>query len=350
MGSSSSSTVNQKYDTTIVNKSDINVLNENINNFVANTVVNQASDCSASISQLQTIDLSGMDVEGDLEIGEVSQSQKSNITFDCVQVSKFQNNIASGVLSEFSNAMKNSYTAETLDKLEAVAKSEGSGGFGTTGKVSSNSKVNVDYQYTNITDTRKNLQNVVKNAITNNMSMNDTQSCVAKVAAAQKFTLADSKVRGSVRIGAIKQDQASTLMAKCMQEKGNANKITNSVASALGVKIDETNSVKKITEISSSASSTAKNSGFFQSIGEGIGSIFSGLFGGLFGGLGGPISISSSVCCCIIIMIVAIFFASGGVDDIAAQASGEDDGGFGMGGGFLNKMTNSHKVRMNNLR
>lgn len=342
MGSSSSSTINQKYDTTIVNRSDINILNENVNNFVANTVVNQASECSASISQLQTIDLSGMDIGGDLEIGEVSQSQKSNITFDCVQVSKFQNDIANGVLAEFSNAMKNSYSAETLDKLEAAAETSASSGFGATGGVSADSTVNVDYKYTNITDTRKNLQNVVKNAITNNMSMNDTQSCVSKVAASQKFTLADTKVKGTVRIGAIKQDQASTMMAKCMQEKGNANKITNSVAAALGVKIDETNSVKKSTEISSSAKSTAKNSGLFQSIGEGIGSMFSGIFGGLFGGMAGPISICSLVCCCVIILIVAIFFASGGADDIIAQAS--DGAGDDMDGGYFEKRFNVSKV------
>ena len=69
MGGSSSSTVNQKYDTTIVNRSDINVLNKNINNFVADTVVNQASKCSASISQLQSVDLSDMKIAGDLDIG-----------------------------------------------------------------------------------------------------------------------------------------------------------------------------------------------------------------------------------------------------------------------------------------
>ena len=340
MGSSSSSTVNQKYDTTIVNKSDINILNENVNNFVANTVVSQAAACSASISQLQTVDLSGMDVAGDLDIGEVDQTQSSAITFDCVQVSKFQNDIANGVLAEYTNAMKNSYSTEALDKLTAAAEAKGSGGFGTTGKVSADSTVNVDYKFTNITDTNQTLQNVVKNAITNNMSMNSTQECVSKVAASQKFTAAGTKVGGNVKIGAIRQNQASTMMAKCVQEQGSSNKITNAVAAQLGVTIDNSNSVKKTTTISSEASSTAKNSGLFQSIGEGIGSIFSGIFGGLFAGIfgtmAGPSSICSSVCCCIVIICIAIFAMSGmggsGGDDGGAAGDGGDDepavGGF----------------------
>ena len=67
MGSSSSkSTTNQKYETKNVNVNETNVLDKSVNNFVANTVSSQAAACSASISQLQTVDLSNMKIEGDL--------------------------------------------------------------------------------------------------------------------------------------------------------------------------------------------------------------------------------------------------------------------------------------------
>lgn len=323
MGSShSSSVVNQKYNTTIVNRSDIDLLNKSINDFVANTVVNQASKCSASISQLQTIDLSGMIIGGDLNIGEVDQSQTSAITFDCIQISEFKNDIANGILNKYLDAMKESYSSDVLDKLNASAQSSGKGGFASTGSVSASSKVNVDYKFTNITDTHKNLQNIVQNSITNNMNLNDIQECIATVKTNQQFSLAGSKVGGSVTIGAIRQDQAASLMAKCTQQKNNANKITNQILADAGIQIDETNSTKKSTTIADTTSSTAVNSGFFESLGDGIKSALQGvgdMVGAIFGGLLTGPALSIFVCCIVCLCILALLF---GVSKLFSSGDG----------------------------
>jgi len=338
MGSSSSSTVNQKYDTTVVNKSDIDILNKNVNNFVADTVVNQASKCSASIDQLQSIDLSDMKVAGDLNFAGSEQSQQSAITFNCVQVSAFQNDIANGILNKYVNAMENSYSTDALDKLEAAAGTSAKGGFLSTGAVNTDSTVNVDYKFTNITDTHKNLQNVVENSIKNNMSLSDISDCIATVKTNQKFSLAGTTVGGNANIGAITQNQASTLMTKCIQEKNNANKITEQIVTNTGVKVDEENSVKKSTSISSAAKAESKNSGIFESLGDGLKSAFEGvgsMFGGIFSAmLAGPMmSVGACflVCCCLISIIFAAYKLMGGGGDSATSEPSSDQ----MEGGAL---------------
>ncbi len=88
-GSSSKSTTTNEYNTTIVNNSDLQLLNKNINNFVSNTVVNQAASCSSSITQLQNVNFSHIDSAGDFTVDGVTQNQKAALTFDCVQLSSF---------------------------------------------------------------------------------------------------------------------------------------------------------------------------------------------------------------------------------------------------------------------
>ena len=49
-------------------------MNKSVNNFVSNTIVNQASACSASITQLQKVDFSNMKVAGDFNLDGVEQN------------------------------------------------------------------------------------------------------------------------------------------------------------------------------------------------------------------------------------------------------------------------------------
>lgn len=310
MGSSGSkSKVNQKYETTIINRSDIDILNKSVNDFVTNTVVNQASKCSANITQLQTVDLSNMKIAGDLVIGEIDQKQTAAITFDCVQVSSFSNNIANGIMTQYVETMNNNMSIDTLDKIVASADSKVESGFlNTGGGGGSSSNIKTDYKYTATNETSKNIQNIIQNSITNNLNLDDLQECVASVKASQEVVAAGTEVGGNVNIGVIRQDQASTLLGKCVQQRNNANDITNQIINDLGLTIDETNSVKKTMESESKATSKNEAKGVFESLGDGIGGILGG-FGDLFGGLisNQVALIASSVCIVIIIIVILVF-------------------------------------------
>ena len=227
--SPSQQTIQLMYDTTSINGYDAKKINYDIILSLTKIIVNNAYECSASVTQLQTIDIPGMDVGGDFEIGEVDRPK--NITFDCVQLSKFINDIVNAIFKQCMDFIKNNFTTSVLDKLESIY---------------TDAIVNIEYKWVNTTDQYKNLQNVVKNIITNNFSRGDVQSCISKVAAAQKFILANTGVRGSIRIGAIREAQASSILVECLSIKNIANKIINSLFSRFEINVDNNDAVKKI--------------------------------------------------------------------------------------------------------
>lgn len=327
MGSSSSkSKTSQTYDTTIINKSDIDILNKSINEFIANTIVKQASNCATSVYQIQTIDLSNMDIEGDLVIGEIEQDQSAVVTFDCVQVTSFANELANNLVDRYISEIKNNFSTEVMDKLIAAADASASSSFGATGNTNTNSKVNIDYEFTSITDISKSIQNVIQNSIVNNLNLEDIQDCIATVKANQTVTTAGTKVGGNVTIGVIRQKQASELVASCLQQKDNANKITTQIIKTLDLTVDESNSVKKTTETDAQAQSKSENKGVGEAVGDmfrGVGDMLSNIFGM---SSGFTLVIILGIIAFVIISIFYVYFTRGsGESDLDSFSSPGSD-------------------------
>lgn len=313
MGNSKSkSTTTNTYNTTVVNQSDLNLLNENINNFVSNTVVDQAASCSATVTQTQNIDLTGFTAKGDITIDGVSQNQKAAITFDCVQLSAFQNDIANGVLTQYMDAIKNSYDTSSIAQMTAAAQTSAKNEFGTTGGSSSNSKSNNTYNFDSKTIVNQDIQNIVQNSITNNMSLKDMQDCMSSVKNTQNITVKDfESTDGNIKILNLSQTQAADLYAKCMQEKNNANKISNNIVTDLGLTVTTEAKTTSSAEMESKSAAESSNTGAFQSMGEGVGNVFRGvgdMWGTVIGSVGGLFSgdSSSSIICLIILVILCV--------------------------------------------
>lgn len=301
MGGSSSSTVNQKYDTTVINRSDIAVMNQNINDYTANTVMESASSCSGGLTQMQVFDMSGANIKGPLNLN-LDQSQNSAVNFDCIQTANMTSDIANGILDKMINSMENSYDKNIMDKLEAAASTSAKGGFAAMdfGKVSSD--VNIDYKYTDITETRKNISNVMKNAIANNLNLKNVQDCISQTKQNQTVDLKNIVVDGAAVV-AVKQSQAADMVSKCVQNSSFGSKILNQAAKDLGLTIDEKSSTTKQTDIKAKAESERVTSGFFESIGTGFGNIFRGI-GDMFSGICGPYAGIISIVCLVIIILV----------------------------------------------
>ena len=276
--SSSSSTVNNKYDTSIINISDMEVLNKSVNDFQTNTIVNQAASCSAGLAASNNLTFSGIDASGNIEFGEVDQSNTGSVSFDCIQKASYSNKVTSGIASTYLSQLNNTYDADILDKIDSTTAAKASAGFASTGSANSKSNINTDYKFTNVTDTRKNIQNVVENAIINNLNLNDTQDCIATLKVKNDFSIIDSEVKGNIKVGRLTQVNAASLLSKCIQEKKNSNEITNSIITNLGIQVTEEASIRKTANISSSASSVAEVTGPLQD----LGALLSGLFSGPF--------------------------------------------------------------------
>jgi len=309
-GSSSKSTTTNKYNTNVVNNSDLKLLNENVNNFIAETVVNQASNCSANISQLQNVNFSHITTEGDFTISDVNQTQKAALTFDCVQLSAFQNDIANGVLTQYTDAIKNSYDTSAISKMTSAAKTNSQSQFGTTGSSNTSSDSNNEFNFNSTTNVNEDIQNIVKNAITNNMSLNDIQECIAIVKNSQNISFSDINAGGNLTVKALSQTQAADLYSKCIQEKNNGSKISNQIAADLGLTVTTEATNTSSAEMESTSLSESSNVGVLQSAGEGIASVFKGvgqMWGTIIGSFGfGGTNSDMSLYCCIAIIILAI--------------------------------------------
>jgi hypothetical protein len=276
--SSSSSTVNNKYDTSIINKSDMDILNKSVNDFQTNTIVNQAASCSAGLAASNNITFTGLDAQGNIDFGEVDQSNTGSVSFDCIQKASYSNKVTSGIASTYLSQLNNTYDADILDKIDSTTAAKASAGFAATGSANSRSNINTDYKFTNVTDTRKNIQNVVENAIINNLNLNDTQDCIATLKVRNDFSIVDSEVKGNIKVGRLSQVNAASLLSKCIQEKKNSNEITNSIITNLGIQVTEEASLRRTANISSSASSASEVTGPLQD----LGALLSGLFSGPF--------------------------------------------------------------------
>ena len=329
MGGSSSS-VSQTYNTTVVNKSTLNSLNSNVNKFIANTTVSQAKECSANISQIQTIDFSNTKVAKNFNFAGANQSQSAALTFDCVQLSKVENQIANGVMSEYMTALESAYSTNAQAQMNATAGTSTNNQFGGFGG-GSDSSVNVNYQFTNITDTNRNIQNIMENVIDNNLKMEDIQSCISSTKQNQSILMTNMDIGGDVTIGVLNQDQAASVFSECVQSSNNAATMTNQIANAIGLKISDENAFTSNTTMESTATAETKNGGLFQGIGEGIASVVSSvgdMLTGLLGVMLFPlISLCGVVCLCICICIAMKFMMGGGSSPPPEQDGKDGDDG-----------------------
>lgn len=321
--SSSSSTVNNKYSSDIINKSDLEVLNKNVNDFQTNTIVNQASNCSAGLAASNSVAVIGSTARN-IEISDIDQTNSGTVSFDCVQQNSYANEVTSGIATTYLSELNNAFATDVLDKIDSTTAANASSGFLSTGSADSSSRVNTDYRFNNVTDTRKNIQNVVENSIRNNLSLNDTQDCVTTLKTSNSVGVLDVDAEEDIKIRGLNQINSAAILSKCLQKKNNSNRITNNILTDLGIRVSEESTVKKIGDLSSSASSVAVVTGPLQD----LGALLSGLFSG-------PIIIAliiASICITIAVVYFTKKKSDNGEFQNSSQGSNGSDGFDGSNG------------------
>ena len=316
MGNSSSSTVTNVSNTLLVNKNDIDIVNKNLTNQVANTVINNAKKCSANINQLQSVKFNNVTVAGDFNLN-TNQKQQAALTFSCVNADQTRSDIANNMMQEMLSSIQNNNSAEVLNKLEAQASASQKNGFLSTSfgnSTSSNSNNTVNFTQMNLNNTH--LQNAIENSIVNNFTTNNISDCISQVNNNQLVDAQNIVVGGNANI-AIKQDQAASLFSECIQTSDVGQKITNSVMNLTGVKAENISKTVATTEMKGEASASQVNSGFdlLASLAPCLAS------------LGGPIIgciICCVVCCVICIAIFVLPKMFGGKSDTNDKTDSND--------------------------
>lgn len=326
---SSTSTVNQNYETNIVNKSDIEVMNKQLNNFASETIMDSAKACSASISQLQDISFAGMKVAGDLNIGKVEQNQDSAISFSCVQSDKVRNDVAQGFVTDMMSQLENNYDANIVDKMAAAADAEGSSSFGSTGGPDVDSTVNMDYKYNSRTETSKKISNVVQNEVNNTFKNSTVSECLASAKQNQKISFENVDVGGDATIEALSQSQAVEVVANCSQISDATSTITNNVASSLGLEVKETSTTTKETDMTGEATSVSSAGG--------IGDLLGGCCAPCgCGGIEGFFSVCCGIILCLMLLMVVVKFVLPMMSNSGGGETSFDSSDFNGGGLSVN--------------
>jgi hypothetical protein len=315
MGKSESKAKNKirnENNTLIVNRSSLNVVNEQINSNTSNVAVDNAKTCSSATNLSNEISFRGADIGGNLNIGasddpnkdcSVELKQTAAVSFKCAQASSVRNDMATEMIKTMMNQMENSVSEDIMTQLDnkAAATTKTEGGLGSSSSSSDNEVTNIN-NYQSVTETSKNIENIVKSSVESNFSVKDAQDCMNVVNMKQGFDASGARVAGDVNMCNFKATQVASIMGECIQKSDTGNKVMETVTTAMGVKIKE--DVKK--------SSTMKAKTVTEATAETKGMELPDI--SLFGGMGGmSMSLAPCVliCCCVCILICMLSLGGG---------------------------------------
>ena len=322
MGASSSSSVKEVNQTNIVNKSQINALNESINSLTANTIVNSAANCGSSLVDSQFANFQDITTEGDFDVS-VFQKQHALLSFNCIQESDIRSEIGSEMMTAYLNSIKTNFSSEALAEMSAAAAASAKEGSIVPPWQSSDSKANADMEniYNSYNDIEDNIKNVVMNSIQNNVKVESVQSCMGSVTTAQHASFATVKVGGTAHI-LVDQEQGAAVFTECMQKTDVGNSTTNSILTKTETKVEDDSINTNVDKQSGNTLAETINEGVLNGIADIVGSITS-VFTDLFAKLGTTGMIASVCLCllCICMCVFLIFFTEHSSSDIPTVPS-----------------------------
>lgn len=320
-GDSSKSTTTDKK--VVINKDSLNLLNKQLTETVANSIIKNASTCKSDAAAGQSITMRNIDAAGDIDF-TLAQKSTTTLNFSCVQASETRVDAANSMATQLMDSLKNNMSADMLGKLEQIAsqkKSDELGSFGG-GDSAASSDVNINYQSTN--ETNKNLQNVIQNSITNNFTSEDVKGCISTVTGSQNAFFDGIHAGGNIKAN-FAQDMVLSTLSECKQLQDSSNKVTNAIVNTLGLEVSDSKSTTVQTDTSNTSLSEHKSTGLAglaEGIGNGIGSAAEGIgsgignaFSGMFSGLLMPfifccVCLCICMCCCVVIVAIGGFVAS----------------------------------------
>jgi hypothetical protein len=343
MGSKSKSNTYTDNSKKIVRKNELKMLNEQTNNFASDIAFKAAKSCSSGMSQLNHVDWSGTKVAGDFNFAG-TQENEAAVTFDCVQADKVSGDMAAGIINKISDSLESNYSTDLLDKMNTEAQAKQKSGWGNIPMGASESTAST----TNINkldmkeESRKDLQNTIKNNTEMNFSQDTVSECTSEYKQANVGTFKDMEIGGNVNT-VLKQSNAMKAMSSCKQMNDAISKITQQTASDLGVKIVDDSSTTQETDITSTTTSTQETQG----IGGAIADVFGGI-GSMFGSMYGP-SIALSVVGVVVVLVVGMIAMSDAGQEAISKASDKMGGGSKSSSKSSNSNSNSNSYSLDSF-
>lgn len=324
-GNNTKSVTTTENDTTVVNKTTMNVLNKNLYS-VANENILKVINETATIANLNNvIKISGY-FKGDLNF-KFDQSNYAVIKLTSEVISTMVNKVDTEIVSTLMNDLINNINSNVLSDLVSNAESNIKNGWANINFGTSNETVNSSINNINANNTYEtNLQNIVEACVSNTLVTDKVNSCISNIVQGNEFILGpvtDVKsgitegvvVEGNATIDLKQQNMVNTL-TNCIISDSSISQITENLASITGVKIKDDTTSSVTTETKASTSVTAENQGLGAAIGDVVSSIGTAL-SDVFSGTSGLYSLIISVVFCIVLIIAIV-----GVGYVATNEQG----------------------------
>lgn len=329
MGSSSSkSTVHQEENVLVMTENDVNLVNQQLNNFVAKAVVKAASACSSNILQTSKITIRNIEAKGDVDL-TTSSKQQAYLDFSCINTTQVRNDIANEMIGQMMSSIENNNSVDVLSKMNAVADAKAKQGAGAAilnpfSSTNSQSDVEQIKNYQQHTKNNTKIENIVKNAVEVGFTSENLSSCISQIQQSAEYQAENIKAGGNIKL-IHSAEQGAQSFTNCVNETNVGNQVVSKLMNYFDIKTKSDTETKVKTESGGVAETSSYSAGLddvIASIGTAIGNIFGGIFGGIFEALGltalGPMagpsssSSSSSLCICLCcLLILFLFFGSG---------------------------------------
>lgn len=352
---------------TLMTRNSINSISENTNQMVVNSITNTTSNTSQTVDITQEMEIKVTGCAGNLEISGISQNASVDLTqiatMTMTAIDSIRTDLASSVLDQFSasSSAKNNQVMNA-DMTTALASQQNASlqqtatskinqtkvdaGIPTaspTQIVSSNKDANVNLMqttsnditnatvlsapYSSSVDYEKTLKSVINNAVTQNFTKDTVNILSQTVIGKQKMSINVADVGGDCVIKNISQNFNIMLRQSLSAQLNIGTAITNSVASAMGTKTDDTVANDNV----QSSTATTKNdlrSGQTSSQVAVSSEDYTQTVANL-GGFGSSGSSGSSCICCIICIICILSCGSGALNMPTGEGgdSESSDGG-----------------------
>ena len=275
---STSNTVKNIDNQLYISRSNLNILNSQLNQVISDTVSKSAMNSGGSIINTNVIIFKNISAEQDVIIDGVTSTQTAKFTFAAINTNTSRNDAATNFIQQTLLNFNNTLSLDVQKNMETNAESSIKTGFINQLPISSNKSSSDVINESNIsalTTNNKNITNVLQNRVQNNFTTDTLTNCIANINNSNVFNFIDIKSNtASVRILNITQSQAATAIANCKGITDSTNNILNESLSAFGVKIDETNQIDTVTGIKNDIAQQLTNNSFIDSILNGFNNIF----------------------------------------------------------------------------
>lgn len=309
--------VTQTADYNVVNKNEVDIAVNDLNQLIQETFVRNAQSCAATASQTQSVGIGDIVATGGakIDVGGITMDQNAKLNFECVQVNKLRSDIGNEIVSKFMTDLQTNTSNEMLAQLDAIANQKAESGSiplltsPAETKGEQTQTINFNSTTENYKNIEKNLQNIVQNTVT----QETISDCLAQLSQSQTVQIGNivaTDLGTEIKLGGVTLKQTLEVVSNCMQSNDLSTQIISTMLNSMDVRTVDTTTTTMAGEATSDVEQTAVSKGPIGEIGEAFGNIFGGIFGALGLGAAGPavggVSSSISLCCCCLIIILII--------------------------------------------